>query len=53
MKALNMFIIHLPSVVGVIAAAMLAYRNCDAWGWFLFVSVLLGATNRDLKTILK
>jgi len=32
---------YLPSAICMIAAAYLAYKGIDGWGWFLAVGVIL------------
>lgn len=31
----------LPSILCVAAAGILAYKELDGWGWFLFASIML------------
>lgn len=34
----------LPTLVSLIAAAWLAYKGADGWGWFLLIAVLVSVS---------
>lgn len=52
MKLLVLFISLLPSIVCFVVSAILAVKEKDGWGWFLFVGFLLAAVSDNILTFL-
>ena len=53
MYLLLLLLINLPSIACVICALILALKNKDGWGWFLFVALLLAATSGEVVKIVQ